>query len=75
MTDAHFANFIAGIRTGEKLCACRRGQRRRHHAAAFQHRLGCEPRTASRPTDGKIKNDPEAMKLWDREYEKGWEPV
>jgi hypothetical protein len=26
------------------------------------------------PADGKIKNDPEAMKMWDREYEKGWEP-
>jgi len=26
------------------------------------------------PTDGKIKNDPEAMKFWNREYEKGWEP-
>jgi hypothetical protein len=26
------------------------------------------------PTDAKIKNDPAAMKFWDREYEKGWEP-
>ena len=25
-------------------------------------------------TDGKIKNDPEAMKGWGREYEKGWAP-
>jgi hypothetical protein len=24
--------------------------------------------------DGKIQNDPEAMKLWGREYEKGWAP-
>lgn len=26
------------------------------------------------PKDGKIKNDPQAMKLWGRDYEKGWEP-
>jgi hypothetical protein len=25
-------------------------------------------------TDGKIKNDADAMKLWSRAYEKGWEP-
>jgi hypothetical protein len=24
--------------------------------------------------DGHIQNDPEAMKLWGREYEKGWTP-
>jgi hypothetical protein len=24
--------------------------------------------------DGKILNDPQAMKLWGREYEKGWAP-
>jgi hypothetical protein len=26
------------------------------------------------PTNGHILNDKEAMKLWKREYEKGWEP-
>jgi hypothetical protein len=26
------------------------------------------------PKDGRIQNDPEAMKLWARDYEKGWEP-
>jgi len=24
--------------------------------------------------NGKIQNDPEAMKLWTREYENGWQP-
>jgi hypothetical protein len=26
------------------------------------------------PSNGRILNDKEAMKLWSREYEKGWEP-
>ncbi len=26
------------------------------------------------PANGHIKNDPEAMKLWRRDYERGWEP-
>jgi len=26
------------------------------------------------PADGRIRNDAEAMKMWDREYEKGWAP-
>jgi hypothetical protein len=26
------------------------------------------------PANGHIRNDPEAMKLWSREYEPGWEP-
>jgi hypothetical protein len=26
------------------------------------------------PSNGHILNDKEAMKLWSREYEKGWEP-
>jgi hypothetical protein len=25
-------------------------------------------------TDGRIQDDPEAMRMWGREYEKGWEP-
>jgi hypothetical protein len=26
------------------------------------------------PKDGRIQGDPEAMKMWGREYEKGWAP-
>jgi hypothetical protein len=26
------------------------------------------------PADGKIQHDAEAMKLWGRDYEKGWAP-
>jgi hypothetical protein len=26
------------------------------------------------PANAHVQNDPEAMKMWDREYEKGWAP-
>jgi hypothetical protein len=26
------------------------------------------------PADGKVQNDPQAAKLWDRDYEQGWAP-
>ena len=29
---------------------------------------------AINPADGKIRDDAEAMKHWDREYQSGWEP-
>jgi hypothetical protein len=75
MTDLHFANFIAGIQKGEKL-----------HApievgnvavtmlqlsnVAWKLNRGLSLNTAN----GKVLNDAEAMKYWDREYEKGWAP-
>jgi predicted dehydrogenase len=75
MTDAHFANFIAGIRKGEKLNApvsvgnVTVTMLQLSNIAWFVHReLDLDP------ASGKIKNDPEAMKYWNREYEKGWEP-
>ena len=77
MTDAHFANFIAGIRKGEKLNA----PIAVGNVAVTMLQLSnvaweVQPRTATstRP-DGKILNDPEAMKYWGRKYEKGWEPA
>jgi predicted dehydrogenase len=75
MTDAHFANFIAGIRTGEKLNApievgnVAVTMLQLSNIAWEMHReLDLDP------ADGTIKNDPEAMKLWNRDYEPGWEP-
>ncbi len=75
MTDAHFANFIAGIRKGEKLNApvsvgnVAVTMLQLSNIAWFVHHdLNLDP------TGGKIKNDSEAMKYWNREYEKGWEP-
>jgi predicted dehydrogenase len=75
MTDAHFANFIAGVRTGAKLNApvsignVAVTMLQLSNIAWFVNReLNLDP------LDGKIKNDPEAMKFWDRTYEPGWEP-
>jgi predicted dehydrogenase len=75
MTDAHFANFIAGIRKGEKLNApvavgnVAVTMLQLSNIAWFVNReLNLDA------SDGKIKNDAEAMKYWDRAYEKGWEP-
>jgi predicted dehydrogenase len=75
MTDLHFANFIAGIRKGEKLNApvsvgnvAVTMLQLSNIAWEVNHELQIDPK------DGRIKNDPEAMKGWDREYEKGWAP-
>jgi predicted dehydrogenase len=75
MTDLHFANFIAGIRKGEKLNApVSVGNvsvtmlQLSNIAWQVNHELQIDPK------DGRIKNDPEAMKGWGREYEKGWAP-
>jgi hypothetical protein len=74
-TNAHFANFIAAIAKGEKL-----------HAPIFQGNIVVTMLQLSNiawevgrelqldPKDGKIQSDPQAMKMWDREYEKGWAP-
>jgi predicted dehydrogenase len=75
MTDAHFANFIAGIRKGEKLNApiavC--------NVAVTMLQLSNIAWEVNRELhldtkDGRIQRDPEAMKMWGREYEKGWAP-
>jgi predicted dehydrogenase len=75
MTDAHFANFIAGIRTGEKLNA----PIDVGNVAVTMLQLSNIAWEVNRElrldtADGKIQGDVEAMKMWGREYEKGWEP-
>ena len=75
MTSAHFANFIAGIRSGEKL-----------HAPVSIGNVSVTTLQLSNiawevgrelnldTVDGKILRDPDAMKMWGREYEPGWAP-
>ena len=76
MTDAHFANFIAAVRAGEKLNApVSDGNiavtmlQLSNIAWEVNRELHLDTR------DGKVLGDPEAMKMWGREYEKGWAPT
>ena len=75
MTDAHFANFIGAIRKGEKLNApVSDGNitvtmlQLSNIAWAVNRELALDKK------DGRIQGDPEAMMMWEREYEKGWAP-
>ena len=75
MTVAHFANFIAAIRKGEKL----NSPVSIGNVAVTMLQLSniaweVKRRLELDTSDGNILNDPEAMKMWDREYEKGWAP-
>lgn len=75
MTDDHFANFIAGIRKGEKLHA----PIEVGNVAVTMLQLSNVAWRVNRelklnPTNGHIVGDAEAMKYWGREYEKGWAP-
>jgi predicted dehydrogenase len=75
MTDAHFANFIAGIRKGESLNApvsvgnvAVTMLQLSNIAWEVRRELPLDTK------DGRIQGDPEAMKMWGREYETGWAP-
>jgi predicted dehydrogenase len=75
MTDAHFANFIAGIRKGEKL----NSPVAVGNIAVTMLQLSNIAWEVNRelhldPNGGRIEGDPQAMKMWGREYEKGWAP-
>jgi predicted dehydrogenase len=75
MTDAHFANFIAGIRKGEKLNAPISAGNiavTMLHLSNIAWEVNRELQLDAK--DGRIQADPEAMKMWVREYEKGWAP-
>ncbi len=72
----HVADFLTAIRTGKPPNSpIDEG----HKSVAMLH-LGNIAQRVGRllncdPANGHIKNDPEAMKLWRRDYEKGWEPT
>jgi predicted dehydrogenase len=75
MTDAHFANFIAGIQKGEKLNA----PVAVGNVAVTMLQLSNIAWTVNRelnldPANGRIRDDDQAMAMWSRTYEKGWEP-
>ena len=75
MTNAHFANFIAAIRTGAPLHA----PVSIGNVAVTMLQLSNIAWIVNRElnldsADGKVKNDAAAMQLWGRQYEKGWAP-
>lgn len=75
MTEAHFANFIAAIRKGEKLHApieVGNISVTMLHVSNIAWELNREMHLD--PSDGRIQKDDEAMAMWSREYEKGWAP-
>jgi hypothetical protein len=75
MTDLHFANFIAGIRKGDKLNAPVSVGNVAVTMLQLSNVSWEVNRTLELDTaDGKVQHDSEAMKMWGREYEKGWAP-
>jgi predicted dehydrogenase len=75
MTDAHFQNFINAITRGEPLHA----PISEGNIAATMLQLSNIAWKTNRVLNldqksGQILKDEEAIKLWSREYEKGWEP-
>ncbi|MEL6357528.1 MAG: Gfo/Idh/MocA family oxidoreductase, partial [Bacteroidota bacterium] len=76
LDELHIGNFIRGINANEKLNSpindanpsvtiCHLGNMAQRTGGSFH----CDP-TTGKPTD-----DPQALALWEREYEPGWEPV
>ena len=75
MTDAHFRNFIAAVRSGEKLnapIAVGNVSVTILQLSNIAWEVNRELQIDTK--DGKIQGDPQAMKMWGREYEKGWAP-
>lgn len=75
MTDAHFANFIAGVGKGQKLNA----PISVGNVAVTMLQISNIAWEVNRELQldtvaGHIQNDAAAMKMWGREYEQGWEP-
>jgi len=75
MTDRHFANFIDAIRTGVPL---RQPVSQGNLCTTLMQLANISYFTGRRlqtdPTTGTILNDPEALRMTRRTYEKGWEP-
>jgi predicted dehydrogenase len=72
---AHLINFVEAIRGNAKLNA----PIEEGHKSTLLPQLGNIAYRTGRvltcdPSNGHILNDKDAMKLWGREYEKGWEP-
>nr|WKN36126.1 Gfo/Idh/MocA family oxidoreductase [Tunicatimonas sp. TK19036] len=75
MTNLHIVNFRDGVVDGAELNSpITEGHKSvlLCHLANISQKMGRTLQTD--PKNGHIKNDDEAMKMWGREYEPGWEP-
>jgi predicted dehydrogenase len=75
LTDMHIVNFLNTVRGQERLTAPvsdgRKSQLLCHLGNIAQRTAGavrCDPRT------GRVVDNPDAIALWGRDYEAGWEP-
>jgi hypothetical protein len=76
MTDAHFQNLINAIRNGEELHSPINEGNVSVTMLLLSNIAWKVKRTLNlNPTNGHILNDRDAGALWQREYEKGWEPA
>ena len=76
MTDLHAHNFARAIRQGEKLNSpIEEGQKSvlALHLSNISQKIGRSLNI--NPRNGRIIGDSEAMSLWSRQYERGWEPT
>ena len=74
MTDAHFQNFVNGIRDGEKLHSPISEGNKSVTILLLSNIAWKLNRTLKLNKDNAhVLNDDEAMKYWQREYEPGWE--
>jgi predicted dehydrogenase len=76
LDQMHVRNFIDAIRTGSPI----NSPIEEGHKTVLLPQLGNIAQRLGRsldcnPADGHILNDEEAMKLWRRDYEPGWEPM
>jgi predicted dehydrogenase len=75
LTDVHFQNFIDAIRSGQKLNSPIEEGNISVTMLQLSNIAWKVGRTLKLdPSDGHIRRDRKAMRLWSREYESGWEP-
>ena len=76
MDTAHVSNFIETVRGNQQQLTCPIVEGYKSVIALLSNiswRVGRELHCD--PSNGRILHDHDAMKLWQRKYEPGWEPV
>jgi hypothetical protein len=76
MTDRHIANFLAAVRGEAQLNSpIAEGQKSTMlcHLGNIAQKTGRALRID--PATGRIQGDRQAMRLWEREYARGWRPT